>query len=546
MSERKTPARATAHVWCWGNVEGEAGHCSGYVPSRNVNGAVPSSTNNTAKQLPPGPPQMLLVFVAAASSFGVDLQVNRQVGGATRPAGRYSGVEGWFGRNTHSNRSLRSVSYNGQAPVMWAAMAFSSGVEERWTERRCVDSDLSASFRVQAWLRGKDAVDTHRRVWPQRDMGGINKAYWAVILHSSSRLPKASTQHAFFGVGSAPLQLQELRPSCTVVALAVRLLHGNLSANTPWRPCCAALLLFLSIRSRCGRGWASLAAAAPVVTPRTRGEMRPYCNGTSPMARGESPRAAIEMAAERPTGALRGVCTHVRLSSFAWPRHAPGHAARMPPECPGATTAGLLVFAATAAQGQMRPPAAATARWAAIASARYLACAQCERFYEPALPDISMCSGPWAESHAARSGLTLAGAADGGPASHRCCGTARLRQTITCGLRPPSFLFQHVELFHSSGGRQYHRDTWNTFWEDIDPLVQGRRPFLCSAARRPVNPLWRAGYDVKISILTSSSHTLAGVQNKVDLNSTTTQAHPQRRAMSTMPTQTIIHTPASL
>lgn len=32
----------------------------------------------------------------------------------------------------------------------------------------------------------------------------------------------------------------------------------------------------------------------------------------------ESMMTAIEMAAERPTSALRGVCIHVRLSSFAW------------------------------------------------------------------------------------------------------------------------------------------------------------------------------------------------------------------------------------
>ena len=79
-------------------------------------------------------------------------------------------------------------------------------------------------------------------------------------------------------------------------------------------------VLFLSICSRCGRGRASRTASAPVVTPWTRGEIRPYYNRNSPMTRDESARGAIEMAAERPTGALLGVCTHVRLSSFAWRR----------------------------------------------------------------------------------------------------------------------------------------------------------------------------------------------------------------------------------
>jgi hypothetical protein len=76
-------------------------------------------------------------------------------------------------------------------------------------------------------------------------------------------------------------------------------------------------VLFLSIRSRCGRGWASLAASAPVVTPRTRGKIPPYYLRNSPMMWNESTIAAIEMAAERPTAALWGVCTHVHLSSFA-------------------------------------------------------------------------------------------------------------------------------------------------------------------------------------------------------------------------------------
>lgn len=43
---------------------------------------------------------------------------------------RHNGVEGTFGRNTDGNGSVGSVSCNGQASVMWAAMAFSGGVEE--------------------------------------------------------------------------------------------------------------------------------------------------------------------------------------------------------------------------------------------------------------------------------------------------------------------------------------------------------------------------------------------------------------------------------
>jgi hypothetical protein len=61
------------------------------------------------------------------------------------------------------------------------------------------------------------------------------------------------------------------------------------------------------------------------------------------MARDESKMAAIEMAAERPTGALRGVCTHVRLSPFAW------RGQGMPPEYRQRhTSAGPQIFARTA------------------------------------------------------------------------------------------------------------------------------------------------------------------------------------------------------
>jgi hypothetical protein len=90
-----------------------------------------------------------------------------------------------------------------------------------------------------------------------------------------------------------------------------------------------------SIRRRCSRGWAALAASAPVATLRTRGEIRPYYLRNSPMMWDESTIAAIEMAAERPTAALRGVCTHVRLSSFAWRRQGMSPRMRRAPPAQG-------------------------------------------------------------------------------------------------------------------------------------------------------------------------------------------------------------------
>jgi hypothetical protein len=90
-----------------------------------------------------------------------------------------------------------------------------------------------------------------------------------------------------------------------------------------------------SIRRRCSRGWAALAASAPVATLRTRGKIRPYYLRNSPMMWDESTIAAIEMAAERPTAALRGVCTHVRLSSFAWRRQGMSPRMRRAPPAQG-------------------------------------------------------------------------------------------------------------------------------------------------------------------------------------------------------------------
>lgn len=90
--------------------------------------------------------------------------------------------------------------------------------------------------------------------------------------------------------------------------------------------------LFLSIRSRYGRGYTSLAPSAPVKAPRTRGEIELACGRTSPMTQDESTMTAIEMAAGRPTSALLGVCTHVRLSSLAWRRQ--GMSPRMLPAPP--------------------------------------------------------------------------------------------------------------------------------------------------------------------------------------------------------------------
>ena len=82
------------------------------------------------------------------------------------------------------------------------------------------------------------------------------------------------------------------------------------------------------------------------------------------MARDESKMAAIEMAAERPTGALRGVCTHVRLSPFAW------RGQGMPPEYRQRhTSAGPQIFARTAGRYEVEgywQDTTATARWAAI------------------------------------------------------------------------------------------------------------------------------------------------------------------------------------
>ena len=133
---------------------------------------------------------------------------------------------------------------------------------------------------------------------------------------------------------------------------------------------------------------------------------------------------------------------------------------------------------------------------------------------------------PQSESTTARSGLTLAGAADGKPAIHRCvryrtalfiallsrgqlfqarmsghfyqgtstrlqgCGTARLRQTITCGLQAPvqaSFLHQHVRTIsvqhvgHSimAGPGTLSRDTLSKI------LVHSY-----AAVRRAVRPIW--------------------------------------------------------
>lgn len=109
----------------------------------------------------------------------------------------------------------------------------------------------------------------------------------------------------------------------------------------------------------------------------------------------------------------------------------PGHdrarrqsAARVPPECPSATGPAPLLFARTAAHRRarrVRPPQPPHVgqQYSGHRPVPRLR-TPCERFCEPALPDLSMCSGPWAESHAARSGLTLAGAADAGPAIHRC------------------------------------------------------------------------------------------------------------------------------
>ena len=236
-----------------------------------------------------------------------------------------------------------------------------------------------------------------------------------------------------------------------------------------------------------------MAASAPVVTPPTRGEIRPCCIRNSPMARDESVMAAIEMAAERPTGALRGVCTHVRLSPFAWRRQC------MPPECRQRhTSAGPLIFARTAGryEGYWQDTAAtaATARWASIED-WLVPCQQlCEvtsRRYRK-----SSCSSSSALS-TARSGLTLAGAADATPAIHRCVryrtlcsshlsrgqhlryrspsenqttlsdqetsmhphgrGIARLRQFITCGW-PTAFktlLHQFLQFTFPSDHQQY-------------------------------------------------------------------------------------------
>lgn len=202
------------------------------------------------------------------------------------------------------------------------------------------------------------------------------------------------------------------------------------------------------------------------------------------MARDESVMAAIEMAAERPTGALRGVCTHVRLSPFAWRRQG------MPPECRQRhTSAGPLIFARTAGryEGYWQDTAAtaATARWASIED-WLVPCQQlCEvtsRRYRK-----SSCSSSSALS-TARSGLTLAGAADATPAIHRCVryrtlcsshlsrgqhlryrspsenqttlsdqetsmhphgrGIARLRQFITCGC-PTAFKRSSINSYNS-------------------------------------------------------------------------------------------------
>lgn len=102
-----------------------------------------------------------------------------------------------------------------------------------------------------------------------------------------------------------------------------------------------------------------------------------------------------------------------------------GHVARMLP-APLARAAVGTIFAGTAAQGPMRlSVTAATTRWAArtiTAETRCLVRAQ-DRSADSRvpLPDISMCSScAWPVSHAARSGLTLAAAADDGPAIHRC------------------------------------------------------------------------------------------------------------------------------
>lgn len=104
------------------------------------------------------------------------------------------------------------------------------------------------------------------------------------------------------------------------------------------------------------------------------------------MARDESVMAAIEMAAERPTGALRGVCTHVRLSPFAWRRQG------MPPECRQRhTSAGPLIFARTAGryEGYWQDTAAtaATARWASIED-WLVPCLAALRGEKPALSEI--------------------------------------------------------------------------------------------------------------------------------------------------------------
>lgn len=156
-----------------------------------------------------------------------------------------------------------------------------------------------------------------------------------VLAPSVAFAPQSSTAR-FLWRGISAAATAGVAPSCTVLALAVRLLHGISSATAACSALlCAALLFFgPSIRSRCGGWWASLAAAAPVVTPPTRGEMGLYCNGNSPMRclrhrriKSYCDRDGSRAPHRRITGGL-----HPR-SSVILRLATTGHAARVPPEC---------------------------------------------------------------------------------------------------------------------------------------------------------------------------------------------------------------------
>lgn len=210
------------------------------------------------------------------------------------------------------------------------------------------------------------------------------------------------------------MRLQELRPSCTVLALAVRFAARKALRQRILGTFCVCMCSFSFDPQplRQGMGIAGCIRASSDAAD-TRGDA-PKPDQEQPDDAGRINDGRDRDGSREPPQLHYGgfaptfVC-QLGLGAGNTCRH----------DASSATKAGPLIFVGTAAQHQARQAITATARWAAIiASSRYLVWADL-RSSKPALPDISM-SSLWAKSHAVRSGSALAGAADGGPAIHRC------------------------------------------------------------------------------------------------------------------------------